>query len=132
MVPGVETFFQACTEAGMPVCLDNNCGNPVGVGLAQFNVRRGERSYAANAFLDHSARAGLQNLTIVTDTECDKVHSADHIATGVDLYHKVTRKTGKYICAFVVRSPMLICHQCMLNVGKRWYFVREPLGLPSY
>ena len=97
MVPGVETFFKACAETGMPVCLDNNSGNPVGVGLAQFNVRRGERSYAANAFLDHSSRANLPNLTIMTDTECDKVYSNERVATGVDLYHKGTRETGDYI-----------------------------------
>ncbi|PYH46910.1 GMC family oxidoreductase [Aspergillus saccharolyticus JOP 1030-1] len=94
MVPGVETFFKACVETGMPVCLDNNSGNPVGVGLAQFNVRRGERSYAANAFLDHSSRTRLPNLTIMTDTECDKVDCADGTATGVELYHKPTQETG--------------------------------------
>lgn len=95
----MNTFFQACVEVGMPICLDNNSGDPVGVGLAQFNVRRGERSYAANAFLDDTARAGLRDLTVLTDTECDKVCSNGRIATGVDLYHKATKRSGRpFIC----------------------------------
>ncbi|PWY63978.1 glucose-methanol-choline oxidoreductase [Aspergillus eucalypticola CBS 122712] len=111
MVPGVETFFKACVETGMPVCLDNNSGNPVGVGLAQFNVRRGERSYAANAFLDHSSRTRLPNLTIMTDTECDKIYCADGTATGVELYHKPTQETAD--CFFKVyircRREVVLC-----------------------
>ncbi|BCS23649.1 GMC family oxidoreductase [Aspergillus puulaauensis] len=105
LVPGVNTFFQACVEAGMPICPDNNSGDPVGVGLAQFNVRRGERSYAANAFLADSARAGLQNLTVLTDTECDKVCSNGRIATGVDLYHKATKRTVHVRC----RKEVVLC-----------------------
>ncbi|KAL4860429.1 hypothetical protein BDV12DRAFT_205074 [Aspergillus spectabilis] len=53
MVPGVETFFQACLAAGIPVCVDNNSGNPVGVGLAQFNVCM-ERGRCGQNMLDHS------------------------------------------------------------------------------
>ncbi|GLI77937.1 hypothetical protein PoHVEF18_006234 [Penicillium ochrochloron] len=94
MVPGIETFIQACFETGIPLCPDINSGNPVGVGLAQFNVRNGERSYAANAFLGESARASRKNLTIVTNTECDRVRSRDGIVTGVDLYDKLTGALG--------------------------------------
>jgi choline dehydrogenase-like flavoprotein len=68
MVPGVETFFCACVEAGMTVCPDNNSGNPVGVGLAQFNVGKWERSYAANAFLGDQRRSTLKQLTVLTRT----------------------------------------------------------------
>lgn len=95
MVPGVETYMQACSEVGIPLCLDNNAGNPVGVGLAQFNVRDGERSYAANAFLPASTRKSLKNLVIVTNTECDYVHSTNGVATRVDLYDRSTGKTGQ-------------------------------------
>ncbi|KAJ5673698.1 glucose-methanol-choline oxidoreductase [Penicillium longicatenatum] len=94
MVPGVETYMQACLEVGIPLCLDNNAGNPVGVGLAQFNVRDGERSYAANAFLPGSARESVKNLLIVTNTECDYVHSNNGVATRVDLYDRSTGRTG--------------------------------------
>jgi choline dehydrogenase-like flavoprotein len=95
MVPGIETFIQACFETGIPLCPDINSGNPVGVGLAQFNVRNGERSYAANAFLGESARASRKNLTIVTNTECDRVRSRDGVVTGVDLYDRLTGALGE-------------------------------------
>ncbi|KAJ5991712.1 glucose-methanol-choline oxidoreductase [Penicillium sp. IBT 35674x] len=98
MVPGVETYMQACSEVGIPLCLDNNAGNPVGVGLAQFNVRDGERSYAANAFLPASTRKSLKNLVIVTNTECDYVHSTNGVATRVDLYDRSMGKTVAVHC----------------------------------
>lgn len=97
MVPGMETFVKACLENGIPICPDINSGNPVGVGLAQFNVRNGERCYAANAFLSESARSSLKNLTIVTETECDRVHSGDKVATGVDLYHRPTGASSEFL-----------------------------------
>lgn len=97
MVPGIETFVKACLENGIPLCRDINSGNPVGVGLAQFNVRDGERCYAANAFLDGSTRASLNNLTIVTEMECDRLHSKDGIVTGVDLYHRPTATRSKFL-----------------------------------
>lgn len=65
-------------------------GKPSGRWLAQFNVRNGERSYAANAFLGESARASRKNLIIVTNTECDRVHFRDGVVTGVELYDRLT------------------------------------------
>jgi len=93
MVPGVETFITACQEIGVPLCLDNNSGNPVGVGLAQFNIGGGERSYAANAFLD-IARKTYKNLTVVTSTIVDKIVFEKKTATGVELYDLLTSQKG--------------------------------------
>ncbi|KAJ5523676.1 glucose-methanol-choline oxidoreductase, partial [Penicillium frequentans] len=70
----------------------------LGVGLAQFNVRDGERSYAANAFLPASKRKSLKNLVIVTNTECDYVHSTNGVATRVDLYDRSTGKSVAVHC----------------------------------
>jgi choline dehydrogenase-like flavoprotein len=86
MVPGVDKSFQACSERGMPMCSDNNAGNPIGVGLAQFNVGGGERSYAANAFLGEHERERLGNLTIISRTSCDRLCFEVRRAVGVDLY----------------------------------------------
>ncbi|KAL2820124.1 glucose-methanol-choline oxidoreductase [Aspergillus granulosus] len=105
MVPGVETFFKACLDAGIPVCLDNNSGDPVGVGLAQFNVRHGERSYAANAFLPNARRMDLTNLTVVTNTECDRVVIKEGKAVGVDLFDKVSSKTAYIAC----NKEVIVC-----------------------
>ncbi|KAJ5629889.1 glucose-methanol-choline oxidoreductase [Penicillium herquei] len=105
MVPGIETFVEACLENGIPLCPDINSGNPVGVGLAQFNVRNGERYYAANAWLDESTRKSLQNLTIVTETECDLLHSRNGIVSGVELYHRPTKENFRVYC----RKETVLC-----------------------
>ncbi|KAJ5292832.1 uncharacterized protein N7443_008785 [Penicillium atrosanguineum] len=115
MVSGIETFVKACFENGIPLCPDINSGDPVGVGLAQFNVKDGERCYAANAFLGESARASLKNLTIVTETECDQLHSRDGVVTGVDLYHRPTGaqfhvycREETVLCAGTFGSPRIL------------------------
>ncbi|KAJ5689949.1 glucose-methanol-choline oxidoreductase [Penicillium macrosclerotiorum] len=115
MVPGIETFINACSENKIPLCPDINSGNPVGVGLAQFNVRDGQRDYAANTFLGESARASLKNLTILLETECDKVHSKDGVVTGVDLYHRPTGtqfhvycREEAVLCAGTFGSPRIL------------------------
>ncbi|KAJ5623181.1 glucose-methanol-choline oxidoreductase [Penicillium lividum] len=115
MVPGIETFVKACLENGIPICPDINSGNPVGVGLAQFNVRDGERIYAANSFLSDSVRASLKNLTVVTETECDRVHSRNGVVTGVDLYHRPTGdqvhvycREETVLCAGTFGSPKIL------------------------
>jgi choline dehydrogenase-like flavoprotein len=119
MVPGVQTFFQACVAAGIPVCLDNNSGNPVGVGLAQFNVRDGERSYAANAFLSDDTRSNLANLVVVTDTECDRVVIQDKKVVGVELFDKVHGNSGALDVLFfsyfsLPFGLLLICYDSTL------------------
>ncbi|KAJ5496519.1 glucose-methanol-choline oxidoreductase [Penicillium fimorum] len=105
MVPGIETFVKACVETGIPLCPDINSGSPVGVGLAQFNVRGGERCYAANAFLSEAARAPLKNLTIVTETDCDRLRSKNGVVTGVDLYHRPTGEKVHVYC----REEVVLC-----------------------
>lgn len=94
MIPGLKTFIDACVERGMPICPDNNSGNPIGVSLAQFNVRGGERSYSANAFLDREMRRSLINLTVVTSTACDQIIFEGRRARAVRLYSHTTKQTS--------------------------------------
>lgn len=94
MVPGAETFIKACLDAGIPLCPDNNAGNPVGIGLAQTNVGNGERSYAANGFLNDSFRAVTPNLKIIFDTLVDRVVFDGKKAVGVDIYHQALGHSG--------------------------------------
>jgi choline dehydrogenase len=106
MVPGVETFITACLENGIPMCLDNNSGNPVGVGLAQFNIGRGERSYAATAFLD-PVRKTNNNLSVITNTSVDRILFEGKTARGVELYNNSTGDKGKFlICAWIIADMM--------------------------
>lgn len=94
MVPGAEMFISACVEAGIPLCPDNNAGNPVGVGLAQTNVRGGERSYAANGFLNTDFRARSPNLSISFGTMVDRIIFSGDRAVGVKLFHTDSGTSG--------------------------------------
>jgi len=96
MVPGVSTFITASLENGIALCKDNNSGNPVGVGLAQFNIGNGERSYAATAFLDPVRKSNPRNLTVVTGTSVDRVVFDGKTARGVELYDNLTGGKGVY------------------------------------
>jgi hypothetical protein len=108
MVPGVETFITACLENGIPMCKDNNSGNPVGVGLAQFNIGGGERSYAATAFLD-PVRKTHKNLTVVTSTSVDRIVFDGKTARGVELYDNLTGERGTLSCLAARGCQLMWC-----------------------
>lgn len=115
MTPGVTKFVEACQEVGMHICPDINSGNPVGVGLAQFNVRDGVRYYAANAYLDEDFRAEHKNLHIQTNTVVKRLLLQDNKAVGV-----VVREAGSdtdteifclkdiILCAGTFATPQLL------------------------
>lgn len=105
MSPGVELFFRACQEVGIPVCLDNNAGNPVGVGLAQFNTRDGIRSYSANAFLGEETRQKLPHLKVLTNTSVDQILFHNQQAEGVKLFDHSNGSTSQVFC----RKEVIVC-----------------------
>ncbi|KAF2496532.1 glucose-methanol-choline oxidoreductase [Lophium mytilinum] len=132
MVPGVETFIDACKEKGIQLCLDNNAGDPVGVGLAHFNVGNGQRSYAANAFLGAEVRRKAKGLTVLTRTVCDKILFEGKKATGVELFHVPTGEKVRVDCrqeiilaAGAFGSPQLLM---LSGVGPRHHL--ESHGIP--
>ena len=83
MTPGVSKFVTACQQTGIPLCPDINSGNPVGVGLAQCNVRDGIRSYATNAYLDEAFRVQNRNLRIQTGIMVHRLLVEDCKVVGV-------------------------------------------------
>ncbi|RVX66396.1 hypothetical protein B0A52_09626 [Exophiala mesophila] len=105
MSPGVETFFKACREIGIPVCPDNNSGNPVGVGLAQFNNGGGIRWYAANGYLSTKARDAMPRLTILTNTSTDKIVFEGAKAVGVTAFDHHSNSSSEYRC----RKEIIVC-----------------------
>ncbi|EXJ57392.1 hypothetical protein A1O7_07739 [Cladophialophora yegresii CBS 114405] len=107
MTPGVEMFFRACHEVGIETCPDNNSGNPVGVGLAQFNNAGGVRSYAANRFLDQDTRRQLSNLEIFTRTAVDKIicQGTPPTAIGVEISNQVSGVKSRVFC----RREVVLC-----------------------
>lgn len=105
MSPGVETFFKACQEIGISICLDNNSGNPVGVGLAQFNNGEGIRWYAANGYLSTNAQKTMPRLTIMTNTSTDKIVFEGSKAVGVTAFNHQTNSSCEYRC----RKEIIVC-----------------------
>lgn len=105
MTPGVPKFFDACKEVGIEVCLDNNSGNPVGVGLAQFNTGAGERSYAATAFLGAEKQKALPNLQILTNVSVDKIIFEAKKAVGLTLFDHRTRTNFEVHC----HEEVIVC-----------------------
>lgn len=123
MTPGVENFLKACNNTGIPLCLDNNSGNPIGASLAQFNNSNGVRSYAANAYLDASTRQKLSNLKIMTDASILKVRIEDEKAVGVELREEttnvdlfVTCRREVILSAGTFGSPQILMHS---GIGPR-------------
>ena len=67
-----------CAEAGYPLNLDLNSGNPIGFGVSPSSAYRGHRTTAA-ALLEDAP----DNLTIAKDTTVHKVLFERNVATGV-------------------------------------------------
>ena len=115
MTPGVTHFVNACQEIGIGLCPDINSGNPVGVGLAQFNVRDGIRSYAANAYLSEEFRSKHPNLHIQTNVEVRKLLVDGTQVYGV-LVHEASSLSERIIrcseqvilCAGTFASPQIL------------------------
>lgn len=132
MTPGVDTFFRACQEVGIAVCPDNNAGNPVGVGLAQFNNAGGIRWYAANAFLDETARKQLPNLTVLTETSTDGIEFQDTKAVGVNLYLHRLNQSVRVRCRqeIILSSGTFGSPQTLMlsGIGPKAHL--ESLGIP--
>lgn len=132
MTPGVAKFVGACQEVGIDLCPDINSGNPVGVGLAQFNVRDGIRQYAANAYLDDEFRAHHPNLHVQTNTSVERLLFSNGRSIGVvacgpgkTTYTQITCSREVILCAGTFASP-----QVLLMSGVGPYKTVEELGIP--
>jgi choline dehydrogenase len=79
--PLVETYVEACKEAGLPCNPDFNGHDQEGVGYYQLTNRRGLRSSTAAAYLRPiRSRA---NLAVITDCLVERVEIEDRRASGI-------------------------------------------------
>jgi choline dehydrogenase len=86
-LPGGTDFIKACMEADIPLNLDHNSGNPIGVSVAQLNCPKGTRVHSAAAFLPLQFQNQFRDkLTIVARTLCSRVLFESGKATGVELF----------------------------------------------
>jgi choline dehydrogenase len=113
LVPVQQSFYDACLDAGFPLCEDHNHPDSTGVGPMPSNRSRGDittRVSTAAAYLP-LARA-RENFTIVPDTVVNRVLIEDGHARGVELLsgsavHEL-RGRRVILAAGAVSSPAIL------------------------
>lgn len=106
-----EDFIQSAVAAGYPENIDFNGPSQEGVGYYQVTQKEGLRHSAAKAFLTPNLHRN--NLTVITQTQVEKVIVNNNIATGVIYKHqgKVKQLIAKHeviVSAGTINSPQLL------------------------
>ncbi|AWB58347.1 choline dehydrogenase [Colwellia sp. Arc7-D] len=106
-----EDFIQSAVAAGYPENVDFNGPSQEGVGYYQVTQKEGLRHSAAKAFLTPNLHRS--NLTVITQTQVEKVIVNNNIATGVIYKHqgKVKQLIAKHeviVSAGTINSPQLL------------------------
>ncbi|SFG15643.1 Choline dehydrogenase [Novosphingobium sp. CF614] len=107
----LESFHQACVEAGIPATQDFNTGDNEGVSFFQVTQRKGWRWSAVDAFLKPVRTRA--NLKVVTGALVDGVIIEDGRATGVKYAlggeHRVALARGEVLLAAgAIGSPAIL------------------------
>ncbi|KAH7087858.1 hypothetical protein FB567DRAFT_443230 [Paraphoma chrysanthemicola] len=89
-----QYMIEAGIESGYPLNLDQNDGDPIGIGLTPATTKNGLRTTSASAYLDNK---DLPNLTIITNTQVVKVLFDGNKAIGVKDIHGQTIMASKEI-----------------------------------
>ncbi len=84
-----DAFLKAAAEAGHGTNADFNAATQGGVGRYQVFQRAGHRIDAGSAYLAHSR----PNLTVIADTQAEKLVIEDGEARGVLVVHRGKRRT---------------------------------------
>ncbi|MGB2739395.1 MAG: choline dehydrogenase [Cognaticolwellia sp.] len=106
-----EEFIQSAIAAGYPANNDFNGASQEGVGYYQVTQKNGLRHSAAKAFLTPNLHR--KNLTVITETQVEKVIITDGVATGV-IYknlgelQQLTANKEVIISAGAINSPQIL------------------------
>ena len=84
--PISKSFIDAAADIGIPRTDDYNGDRADGVGYLQFNIRNGRRVSTAKGYLYPAMTR--PNLTVMSETPCEKVLFEGTRATGVRILHK--------------------------------------------
>lgn len=110
--PTTRALMEAAVQAGLPRSSDFNDGQAQGVGLFQFNIRKGQRSSVAhNAIEPALAR---KNFTLRSRCAVQRVVLEGRRATGVEYrdhrggLHRVQAAKEVLLCAGAIQSPQLL------------------------
>ena len=99
--PLMDAFIDACAEAGVPRTADYNDGRYEGVGMLQFNTRRGLRVSTREAYLKPAR--GRTNLIVRTGALAQRVLFEGRRASGVEY-----RQAGQSFRASA-RGEVIVC-----------------------
>lgn len=110
--PTTQALMEAAVQAGLPRSRDFNDGKAEGVGLLQFNIRKGQRSSVAyNAIEPALAR---KNFTLRSRCAVQRIVLEGRRATGVEYrdhrggLHRVHADKEVLLCAGAIQSPQLL------------------------
>ena len=113
LVPVQQSFYDACFEAGFPLCEDHNHPESTGVGPMPSNRGRDDitsRVSTATAYLP--AVRSRENITVIPDTVVSRVLFANGRACGVELLSGSTvhqlRGRRVILAAGVAGSPSIL------------------------
>ncbi|KIW24520.1 uncharacterized protein PV07_10231 [Cladophialophora immunda] len=120
--PGVSKVFEIAQAHGYPINLDQNSGNPIGIGLSPTTVSHGLRTTAASAFLDNRP----PNLTVWTDAVAARILFDGKTAVGVQLAdgRRAHGSKATILCAGALDTPKVLL---LSGVGPKEDL--DPLGI---
>ena len=106
-----EDFIQSAIAAGYPENNDFNGASQEGIGYFQVTQKNGLRHSAAKAFL--TPNLTRQNLTVITQTQIDKIIIEDKVAVGVSFKHKgkvqtINAQQEVILSAGAIHSPQIL------------------------
>lgn len=106
-----EEFIQSAIAAGYPENNDFNGATQEGIGYFQVTQKNGLRHSAAKAFL--TPNLTRTNLTVITQTQVDKILIENKVATGVSFKHKgkmqsIRANNEVILSAGAIHSPQLL------------------------
>ena len=106
-----EEFIQSAIAAGYPENNDFNGATQEGIGYFQVTQKNGLRHSAAKAFL--TPNLTRTNLTVITQTQVDKILIENKAATGVSFKHKgkmqsIRANNEVILSAGAIHSPQLL------------------------
>lgn len=113
--PAVEHFFDAAVELGLPLNNDFNGAQQEGVGRYQFNIDRGRRASASNAFLRPAMRR--PNLHVLTDARACGLEFEGRRVAGVSFRHHGQMRTARARREVILAAGAINTPQLMLLSG---------------
>ncbi|OAP65277.1 hypothetical protein AYL99_01249 [Fonsecaea erecta] len=121
--PGVTKVLDIAQTHGFPINLDQNSGNPIGIGMSPTTVSNGLRTTAASAFLADRPF----NLSVWTDAVVTRILFSGKTAVGVELADGRSAYGTKatILCAGALDTPKLLL---LSGIGPKDELM--PLGIP--